>query len=233
MAIVQSQWWYQYLSKKSARGGSRSSRDQHVDRLRVHPRMDVQDPDRNEQDLRQPGTILVCKKQINSSRWERQFQERVKQSAVRLNACSEQVTTQEETTPTVQLLQTQRKHLLTVHAGDHIFDHKKMKSPVHKDEIADLAEHIGVAWDDLTGSVLDCNEVWKARCKEFGYIHDKVVYKKIPRAGAQARGCSGHCGKTSTRETWRNRPTGAGSWPLSSTPVRWTDCSRPPHRWKL
>ena len=23
-----------------------------------------------------------------------------------------------------------------------------------------------VAWDDLTGSVLDCNEVWKARCKE-------------------------------------------------------------------
>ena len=56
-----------------------------------------------------------------------------------------------------------------------------MKSPVHKDESADLAEHIGVAWDDLTGSVLDCNEVWKARCKEFGYIHDKVVYKKIPR----------------------------------------------------
>ena len=39
MAIVQSQWWYQYLSKKSTRGGSRSSRPQHVDGLRVHPRM--------------------------------------------------------------------------------------------------------------------------------------------------------------------------------------------------
>ena len=104
MAIVQSQWWYQYLSKKSTRSGSRSSRDQHVHGLRVHPRMDVQDPDRNEQDLRQPGTILVCKKQINSSRRGRQFQERVKQSAVRLNACSEQVTTQEETTPTVHVV---------------------------------------------------------------------------------------------------------------------------------
>ena len=43
-----------------------------------------------------------------------------------------------------------------------------MKSPVHKDESADLAEHIGDAWDDLTGSVLG-NEVWKG-------------------AGAQARG---------------------------------------------
>ena len=45
-----------------------------------------------------------------------------------------------------------------------------------------------VAWDDLTGSVLDCNEVWKARCKEIGYIYDKAVYKKTPRVGAQARG---------------------------------------------
>ena len=58
MVIVQSQWWYQYVSKESTRGGSGSSRPQHVDGLRVHPRMDVQDPDRNEQDLRQPGTIL-------------------------------------------------------------------------------------------------------------------------------------------------------------------------------
>ena len=72
---------------------------------------------------------------------------------------SEQVTAQEETTPTVQLLQKQREHLLTVHAGDHIFDHKKMKSPVHKNESGDLAEHIGVAWDDLTRSVLDYSEV--------------------------------------------------------------------------
>ena len=81
-------------------------------------------------------------KQINSdsSRRRRQLQERVKQSAVRLNACSEQVTTQEETTPEVQLLQTQRKHLLTVHAGDHVFHHKKMQGPVHEDESADLAE---------------------------------------------------------------------------------------------
>ena len=99
----------------------------------------------------------ACKKQINNnnSRRGRQFQERVRQSAVRLNACSEQVTTQEEITSAVQFLQTQRKHLLTVHARDHTFDHKKTKSPVHKDDSADLAEHIGVAWDDFTRSVLD------------------------------------------------------------------------------
>ena len=110
MAIVQSQWWYQYLRKKSTRGSSRSSRDQHVDGPRVHTRMDVQDSDKNEQDLRQPGTILFCKKQINSSRRGKQFQEIFKQSEVRWNAFSEQVTTQEKTTPTVNLLQTQRKH---------------------------------------------------------------------------------------------------------------------------
>ena len=116
----------------------------------------------------------ACKKQINSnsSRRVRQFQERVRQSAVRLNACSEQVTTQEEITPEVQLLQTQRKHLLTVHAGDHIFDHKKMKSPVHRDESADLAEHIGVAWDDLTGRVLDCNEVGRHGVKNQCLSHN-------------------------------------------------------------
>ena len=54
--------------------------------------------------------------------------------------CSEQVTIQDGTTLEVQLLQTQRKHLLTVHAGDHIFDHKKMQGPVHEDESVDLAE---------------------------------------------------------------------------------------------
>ena len=58
MVIVQSQWWYQYLSKKSTRGGSGSSRPQHVDGVRVQSRMDVQDPDRKEQDLRQLGTVL-------------------------------------------------------------------------------------------------------------------------------------------------------------------------------
>ena len=73
----------------------------------------------------------VCRKRIadatnsDSSRQGRQFQERVRQSAVRLNAESEQVTTQEETTPEVQLLHTQRKHFLTVHAGDHIVDHRR------------------------------------------------------------------------------------------------------------
>ena len=70
----------------------------------------------------------------------------------------------------------QRKHLLTVHALDHIVDHKKTKGPVHEDEGRDLAEHIGVAWDDLTGSVLDHN------------VREKAVYKKIPRAEVQARG---------------------------------------------
>ena len=62
-----------------------------------------------------------------------------------------------------------------------------MKSPVHRDESVDLAEHIGVAWDDLTGSVLDCNEVQKARFKEIGYVDDKAVCTKIPRAGVQAK----------------------------------------------
>ena len=53
---------------------------------------------------------------------------------------------------------------------------------------------------------MDYNEVKKARFKEIGYIHDKAVYKKIPRAEVQARGLK----VLPTRETWRTRPTGAG-----------------------
>ena len=50
-----------------------------------------------------------------------------------------------------------------------------------------MAEHIGVALDDLTGIVLDCSEVWKARFEEIGYVHDNAVCSKIPRAGVKTK----------------------------------------------
>ena len=40
----------------------------------------------------------------------------------------------------------------------------------------------------MTGEGLDPKEVWKARLKEIGYINQKAVWKKIPRAEAQMRG---------------------------------------------
>ena len=142
MAIVQRQWWYQYLSKKpvanmlTAYGYTLGCTGCRQKRAGFATAWDHSE---------------ACRKRVanainsDSSRRGEQFQERVKRFAVRLNACPEQVTTQEETTPAVQLLQTQRKRLLTVHAVDHTFDQKKMKGPVHEDESTDLAEHIGVA----------------------------------------------------------------------------------------
>ena len=41
-----------------------------------------------------------------------------------------------------------------------------------------------LAWDDLTGMRLDAGKVKEARAKEVGYIRDKRVYDKIPRAQA-------------------------------------------------
>ena len=41
-----------------------------------------------------------------------------------------------------------------------------------------------LAWDDLTNMRLDAGKVKEARSKEVGYIRDKRVYDKIPRAQA-------------------------------------------------
>ena len=41
-----------------------------------------------------------------------------------------------------------------------------------------------LAWDDLTGMRLDAGKVIEARSKEVGYIRDRRVYDKIPRAQA-------------------------------------------------
>ena len=41
-----------------------------------------------------------------------------------------------------------------------------------------------IACDDLTGMRLDAGKVKEARAKEVGYIRDKRVYDKIPRAQA-------------------------------------------------
>ena len=42
----------------------------------------------------------------------------------------------------------------------------------------------GTAWDDLTGANLDPREASMASMKELGYIHDKSVYRRIPRSEA-------------------------------------------------
>ena len=47
-----------------------------------------------------------------------------------------------------------------------------------------------VAWDDVSGQELDPAEVSKARAKEMGYVHEKGVWKLIPRAEAISRGWS-------------------------------------------
>ena len=44
------------------------------------------------------------------------------------------------------------------------------------------------AWDDQTGMKLDAGKVREARAKEIQYIHDKVVYNKIPRSTAIRNG---------------------------------------------
>ena len=71
---------------------------------------------------------------------------------------------------------------------------------------ADLAEHIGVAWDDLTGSVLDCSDVWKARCKEIGCIHDKGSVQEDTAgrgAGKRVEGAPDTV-ERHQQETWSN-----------------------------
>ena len=40
------------------------------------------------------------------------------------------------------------------------------------------------AWDDMTGMKLDAGNVKEARAKEVGYVRDRRVYEKIPRAQA-------------------------------------------------
>ena len=45
-----------------------------------------------------------------------------------------------------------------------------------------------VAWDDVSGELLDAHEVSKARLKELQYIREKKVYTKITRKQAQAMG---------------------------------------------
>ena len=44
------------------------------------------------------------------------------------------------------------------------------------------------AWDDMTGEELDAKEVTKARLKEMKYVHEKGVWKVIPRAEARRQG---------------------------------------------
>ena len=44
------------------------------------------------------------------------------------------------------------------------------------------------AWDDTTGEALDPKEVQKARAKEMGNVHEKGVWKTVPRADAVRNG---------------------------------------------
>ena len=52
----------------------------------------------------------------------------------------------------------------------------------YKDKKGEMSSVI--ACDDLTGMRLDAGKVREARAKEVGYIRDKRVYDKIPRAQA-------------------------------------------------
>ena len=52
----------------------------------------------------------------------------------------------------------------------------------YKNKHGDISS--AIAWDDLTGMKLDAGKVKEARDKEVGYIRDKRVYDKIPRAQA-------------------------------------------------
>ena len=65
----------------------------------------------------------------------------------------------------------------------HDADMAKSKADEHEGE-----DFIGEAWDDITGEVLDGKEVRKARMKEIGYIHQKGVWKTIPREQAEEEG---------------------------------------------
>ena len=51
-----------------------------------------------------------------------------------------------------------------------------------------MEEEMGEAWDDVTGAELDWKEVRKARATEIGYVREKRVWVKIPRAVAISRG---------------------------------------------
>ena len=54
------------------------------------------------------------------------------------------------------------------------------------EKFEDVSSHI--AWDDLTGMKLEAAKVIEARKKEMGYIKEKGVWTKIPRAVALAVG---------------------------------------------
>ena len=75
-----------------------------------------------------------------------------------------------------------------------------------------------LAWDDLTQMKLDAGKVKEARAKDVGYIRDKRVYDKIPRAQA-ARNSGRWCrpsGSISIKGTMRTPIIEAGSWVRSS-----------------
>ena len=47
---------------------------------------------------------------------------------------------------------------------------------------------VGSAWDDVTGLKLDPKEVVRARREEIGWMRNKGVYRKVPRAVAVRNG---------------------------------------------
>ena len=63
-------------------------------------------------------------------------------------------------------------------------DGKKKRGSQHVEDDAECQ----MAWDDLTGEELPAHEVRKARLKEVGYIEDKKVWRRMPRAEAIRRG---------------------------------------------
>ena len=58
----------------------------------------------------------------------------------------------------------------------------------HEEDSDENAWLLGIAWDDVTGALLDPREVRKARVKEVDCLDEKHMYTKISRAEAQRRG---------------------------------------------
>ena len=87
-------------------------------------------------------------------------------------------------------LQNQKvKRLLAVHHTTEVV--MKPRDDDIVDQSVDLDEEafgIEEAWDDVTGSALDPQEVRRARLKELKYVEEMKVWKKIPRAEAARRG---------------------------------------------
>ena len=80
------------------------------------------------------------------------------------------------------------KAIAVVQATDTIGDERIRQQGVrHEEDSDENAWLLGLAWDDVTGALLDPREVRQARLKEVRYLHEKHVYTKIRRAAAQRR----------------------------------------------